>query len=65
MAKGTKYGFVYLLSTLLVLISLSAFGQKVEGIAQIDVQLEEMGLDFYMPVENELKFSKLKSSEFF
>ena len=65
MAKGTKYGFVYLLSTLLVLISVSAFGQKLEVIAQIDVQLEEMGLDFYMPVENKLKFSKLKSSEFF
>ena len=65
MAKSTIYGFVFLLSTLLLFISISAFGQKIDGLAQIEEQLEEMALDFYMPIENTFKFSKLKSSEFF
>lgn len=48
-----------------LLLSISIVAQKELDIANIAEDLDEMGLDFFIPTENSFKFRKLKLSEFF
>jgi hypothetical protein len=44
---------------------LNVLGQKGVGLENVDDALTQMELDFFIPVENQFKFSKLRTSEFF
>jgi hypothetical protein len=48
-----------------VLLGSSTYAQKSQGLKLIEEDLDKMGLNFYTPVENTFKFSKLRLSEFY
>jgi hypothetical protein len=55
----------FILLSLLIFISNDLNAQKVKDFEDITPYLDSMGLDFYFPTENQLKFSSPRKNQFF
>ena len=54
-----------MLFSLFLFAGFNSFAQKKQDLSKIEGDLDKMGLEFYMPVENTFKFKKLRLSEFY